>query len=182
MVHTGNPSCCPTTNWSVKLIYSCIIITLQNINLIILIATLQIVCISNIFFFFTLRLIFWVQILNDVSKYHNYISKRYRYINWNSHPNRMKPFLWKRNSTRNLIYIFFFCWYIPMLNGIQSTNSHRELNPSLTYITNKPLYHIWSLTRRVQRKRFTTDHKLLAPSSLFYLPIVVNLKMKARSR
>lgn len=60
MVHTGIPSCCPTTNWSDKLIHSCIIITLQNINLIILIATLQIVCISNIFSFFTLnRLIFW---------------------------------------------------------------------------------------------------------------------------
>lgn len=36
-----------------------------------------------------------------------------------------------------------------MLNGIQSTKSQRELNPSLTYITDKPLYHICSLTRGV---------------------------------
>lgn len=51
-------------------------ITLKNINLIILIANLQIVCISKIFAFFTLRLIFFWQILNEDSKYHNYISKR----------------------------------------------------------------------------------------------------------
>lgn len=109
-----------------------------------------------------------MQILNDVSKYHNFISKRYRYINWNSYPIGMKPFLWKRNSTRNLIYIFFFCWYIPMLNGIQSTNSQRELYPSLTYITDKPLYHIWSLTRGVCAKK-TVHHRSQTPSSLLSL-------------
>lgn len=49
-----------------------------------------------------------------------------------------------------------------MLNGIQSTNSHRELYPSLTYITNKPLYHICSLTRRVH-------HRSQTPSSLLSL-------------
>lgn len=150
VVHTGIPSCCPTTNWSVKLIYTQLYnyystkYQFNNTH-----SNLTNCMHFKHIFFFTLRLIFWVQILNDVSKYHNYISKRYRYINWNSHPIGMKPFLWKRNSTRNLIYIFCFCWYIPMLNGIQSTNSQRELNPTLTYITDKPLYHIWSLARGV---------------------------------
>lgn len=90
------------------------------------------------------------------------IYPRDRYINWNSHPIGIKPFMWRRNSTRNLIYIFFFCWYIPMLNGIQSTNSQRELNPTLTYITDKPLYHIWSLARGVH-------HRSQTPSSLLSL-------------